>query len=363
MTAQTAGFIQASSYSAVDLRRYTAAAIGGRSFEALSPATGPIGRGHGVLSADAMEVTATPTPDNEVHVAPGIAAVRGTQADNQGSYLCPLDAEFDITIPAKHASITTNHYVVAQVKDAAYAAHTGDVWTPELVDGSGVRPANPTVPEDCLVLARITVPGGTSPASTIVTGSNITDLRPHARATGGIHPIDVKTNFPNPQNYDVIWEISTSQLLIRLAGVWVTIGRNLDANWTTYTPTFGGVSLGNGSVYGRYQRLGRTVIGVCGFDLGTTGNMPAGGGGLNASLPVTCYNPGSTVRYMGAGRAFIGTAFYSCTAEINPSVNPNIIQQFATAGLAEWNETNPANWGTPGAGNGQLRVMFLYEAA
>lgn len=356
MTALTAGFIQATSYSAVDLRRYTAATLGGRSFEAISPGTGPIGRGHGVLSADAMEVTATPTPDNQVHVAPGIAAVRGTQADNQGSYLCPLDAEFDITVPPKHVSLTTNHYVVAQVKDAAYAAFTGNVWTPELVPGVAGA-GNPAVPEDCLVLARLTIAGGTG--STIVTSSSITDMRPHARATGGITPVDVRSNFPTPQNYDVIWEISTSQLLVRLSGTWVTIGRNLDANWTTYTPTFGGL-VGTYSRYGRWTRFGRTVLGVCGFDLGSTGNVT---GGITATVPIPAYNPGSNVRFMAAGRAFIGTAFYSCTAEIHPALDPLLIFNFATAGQDAWDGNNPGLWGTPGAGNGQLRVFFNYEAA
>jgi hypothetical protein len=360
LTARKCLFIQANTYDAIDLRTMAAATLGGRAFESIAPAVGPIGRGHGVLSGSAMAVTPTSTPDNQVHVAAGFAAIRGTQADNQGSYLCPLDATYDLTVPPKHSSLTTNHYVVAQVKDNAYAAFTGNLWIPEIVAGTPGG-GNPAVPEDCLVLARLVIPGGTG--STIVTSTNITDLRPHARATGGITPVDARASFPAPQDYDVIWEISTSQLLIRLGGAWTTIGKNLDASWTTYTPSFNGVTLGNGTRYGRYQRFGRTIFGVCGFDLGTTGNLPAGGGGLNGSLPVPCYNPGSNVRYMGFGRAFIGTAFYSCTAEINPSVNPNIIQQFATAGLAEWNETNPANWGTPGAGNGQLRVFFAYEAA
>jgi hypothetical protein len=358
-------FLQANDYDAIDLRTASAAVLGGRNFESITPATGMIGRGHGVLSGDAMLVTASPTPDNEVHVAPGICAIRGSQANNQGVYICPLDAEATLTIPAKHASLTTVHYVVAQVKDSFYAAHTGDVWALEVVSadpGAG----NPTVPEDALVLARVTVPGGTSPPSTIVTNSMITDFRPHARATGGITPVAVRGDFPAPQAGDVIWEWSTSTLLIRsTTGTWLTIGKNLDASWTTYTPVFcgGALQIGNGSVYGRYTRFGRTVIGVCGFDLGTTGNIPSGAGGITATIPVAAYNPGSNVRYMAFGRAFIGGAFYSCTAEINPSFSPTLIFNFATAGLPSWNETNPANWGTPGAGDGQLRVEFVYEAA
>lgn len=356
MAARKCLFIQALSYDAIDLRTANAATLGGRSFEPIAPGVGAIGRGHGVLSGDAMQVTATPTPDNQVHVSQGIAAVRGTQADTQGSYICPLDATFDLTVPPKHSSLTTNHYVVAQVRDAFYAAFTGDEWAIEIVPGTPGG-GNPAVPEDCLVLARLTIPGGTG--STIVTSTNITDLRPHARPSGGITPVNTRADFPSPQAYDVVWEISTSQLLIRTtSGTWVTIGKNFDANWSTYSPVFGGLVTPT-STYGRWTRIGRTVLGVCGFDLGSTGNINAG---INATLPVPAYNAGSNVRYMAAGRAFIGSAFYSCTAEINPSFNPSLIFNFATAGAPAWDGDNPALWGTPGAGNGQLRVFFNYEA-
>lgn len=350
-------FLQAENYSAVDLRTATAALLGGRSFEPLTPGVGAIGRGHGVLSGDAMAVTPSLTPDNQVHVAPGFAAVRGTQADTQGSYLCPLDAPFDLTVPPKHASLATNHYVVAQVKDGEYAAFTDNVWVPEIVVGTPGA-GNPPVPEDCLVLAGLSIPAGTG--STVVTSQNITDLRPHARAAGGITPVATRNDWPTPQNYEVIWEISTSQLLIRLGSSWVTVGRNLDANWQTYTPTFSNVILGSGTRYGRYTRFGRTVLGVAGFDLASNSNVT---GVLTATLPVPAYNPGPNVVYMGAGRAFIGSVFYSCTAEISPSFNPSLIFNFATAGSGAWNGTTPANWGGVPGETGQLRIFFNYEAA
>lgn len=352
-------FLEAEDYSAVDLRTATAATLGGRLYEGVAAGVGAIGRGHGVLSADAMAVTASVTPDNMVHVSAGFAAVRGTQANTQGSYLCPLDSTHTLEVPAKHASSTTNHYVAVQVRDDEYAAHSGDDWTPLIIQGTAGA-GNPAVPEDCLVLARLTIPGGLG--STIVTDQHITDLRPHARATGGITPVAVRADFPTPQEYDVIWEWTTSQMLIRHGGVWVTIGRNLDANWQSYTPAFQNVLFGAGSTsFGRYQRFGRTILGVGGFSLSAAGDVP-GSNGIVMSLPVPAHNPGSNVRYLGAGRAYIGSSFYSCTAEIYPAFNPTIMFNFATAGQPPWNNVTPANWNSGGT-PGDMRVFFVYEAA
>lgn len=357
MTALKCLYIQAlDAGNASDLRGLNAAILGGRNFENIAPGSGPIGRGHGVLSADAMLVTAAPTPDNTVQVAPGVAAVRGTQSNSQGSYVCSLDATATVTIAAKHASLTRTDLIVAQVKDAAFAAFTGDVWEVVVVQGTAGS-GTPAAPEDGLVLAEVSVAPGSG--ATVITSTAITDLRPHARATGGITPVSVKSVFPNPQNYDFIWEISTSALLMYLNGIWLTIGRNLDANWTTYTPTFTNVSLGSGGTrYGRWQRFGRTVIGICGFTLGTGGNVTAG---IIPSLPTPCYNPGTQFVYLGAGRGFDASSavFWSCTGQISPSFDPNIMFNFATAGQVEWNALTPFDW----AVGDQFRTFFNYEAA
>src|SRR5262245_42861205 len=109
MTVQKCLFIHGSggspTYAAGDTRNMLAALFGGTNFEAVSPGIGAVARGHGVLSGGALVVTANGTPNNHVFVAAGIASVRGTQNNNQGAYLCPLDASFDITVPAAHATL------------------------------------------------------------------------------------------------------------------------------------------------------------------------------------------------------------------------------------------------------------------
>jgi hypothetical protein len=353
-------------YGPVDLRLVTSAILGGRSFDSLAPGTGMIGRGHGVLSGDSMLVTASPTPDNHVHVAPGIAACKGTQTNGQGTYTLPLSSSYELDVPPKDASLTTNHYVVAQVLDDAYAAHEGDIWEPQIVPGTPGG-GNPSIPEDCVVLARLTIPGGTTPAGTVVESTHITDMRPHARAAGAITPVSVRGDFPNPTDGDAVWEISTDTLLMRRSGAWVEIAKNLDANWNTYSPTWGGVVLGNGSRYGRWRKMGRTVEGVAGFDLGTSAGGGNVTGGITCTLPAPAYNPGTNVRYLGRCRGRIGTGIYTGTAEIDPSIFASLIFNFAgdSDGLT-WDTNNPANWGATGVPSfnvSQMRLEFEYEAA
>jgi len=344
-------------YSATDLRTFLAAVLGGRNFEALAPGTTMIGRGHGVLVPSALAVTAQGSPNNTVNVAAGLAAVRGTQVSFQGTYVCPLDTVEVVTITAKHPSLARTDYVVAQVKDAEYNTFPGDVWEVKTVDGTPGLGA-PAVPADCLVLARVAVAPGTG--STVITSADLTDLRPHCRPPGGITPVVDPAELANPQEYDVIWDRTASKLLLRKAGAWVTLGSDFSGEWTSFTPTFLSVTIGSGTRFGRYYRLGRTVVGVAGFDLASNSEVT---GGIILTLPVPCYNPGATFVYIGAGRAFIGTSFYSCTAEIRPSFSPSLMFNFATAALPPWGATSPANWADVGGEHGHFRVFFAYEAA
>lgn len=347
--------------TAAALRALNSAYFGGRAYEAIAPGAGAIGRGHGVLSPGAMRVTAQPTPNNTINISSGFAAIRGSTSNSQGSYICPLETSDTLTVAAKHATLTRVDWVVAKILDAAFAGVENE-WELQMVAGTPGSGA-PAVPEDCLVLAQVTIaPGGDG--ITVISGSSIQDLRVQTTVTGGITPVSSTAAFPNPKDNDVIWDISTSSLLMYASGVWLTIGRDLDANWITYAPNLTGmVTLGTGgSSYGRYARFGKTVVGICGFELGT-------GGVINVSLPLaiglpsTAANPGGTnLRYMAFCRAFLGTngltaTFWSATGLIVP--NTNTVGFFATAGTVPWiGPSTPANWH---AGVAHMRVLFNYE--
>ena len=85
-----------------------------------------------------------------------------------------------------------------------------------------------------------------------------------------------------------------------------TTGLKYTGGWTTFTPTFTNFTLGNGTVTGRYQKIGKTVNYFMKVDLGSTSSVT---GRIIWTLPVEAANAYAT----GLGAAFIvdaGTAGY-----------------------------------------------------
>ncbi len=337
-------------YSAGDVRNMLAGLIGGTNFEAVTPGIGARARGHGVLSSVAMAVTPNGTPNNHVFVAPGLASVRGTQNNDQGPYICPLSASFDITVPAAHATLDRKDLIVAQVKDGEFAAFTGQaVWTPELVAGTAAgSPVDPTVPEDCLVLARLLVRDSTEAGGTIIRAQDITDLRVQARV-GGITPVAAIGDYPNPQANDIVWNKTKRSLLVR---------NDANTNWEVinalngfnYTPTLFGITIGNGINYARYRHHGSTII-VDGFvKVGTTTTIDSL---IGASLPIAAKNLSGSFAdeffFHAAGRmsdTASGNSFGG-VGVVGVGTLTNATDRWSfmvTAGGVGWNINIPAPW-------------------
>lgn len=350
-------------YDAVDDRSFLAAILAGDPFDAVTAGIGARGRGHGVLDSSALAVGATGTTNNSVRVGPGLAAIRGAATGQLGCYVIGNDANDDTLTLTNRPTVTNSRrdLIVARIRDAAHGI-AGDDWVIDKITGTaGTSPSDPAVPANTatLVLARVTIPPGANPYS--VQAGWITDLRPHARAVGGITPVATVSAFPDPQDYDVAWETSTSILKMRLGGAWVAIGQDLDVNWTSVTPNWAGsFNVGNGSHYLRYVRYGTTVVGVVGFERGSSSTQPTQ---LlidldAAGLPAVA-NPGSGGRYMAGGRMFDSSAnsFWSVAADIDPA--DGRIKNFSTQGAAIWSGTSPVSWGT----GDHLRIFFNYESA
>ncbi len=345
-------------YTGSDDRRQHSAAFGGIGFGSFVAGQGAIGRGHGVLSQDSLAVTANGTPNNTVHVSAGIGCVRGTQATTQGLYVVANDADKVLTVTAAHATLQRRDLVIAKVRDGEYPAFANNDWVLEITAGTAGSGTDPTVPADALVLARLIV----DPGSTIIGAEDITDLRPHTRATGGVTPVSATSAWPSPQQDDLVWDRSAGAMKRYSGSLWETVATNLDAPWISYTPTFANTTIDlafGGSRYGRYQRFGKTIVGVAGFTLGAGGSM---NGPLTMSLPVNASTAGGTnVTFMAGGRCFDNSAavFHSCTGQITPTTFNNLVFNFATAGTAPWGVGIPIPW----AANDVLQTFFNYEAA
>lgn len=347
-------------YDAIDDRSFLGAILAGNFFDTVTAGLGSRGRGHGVLAADAMAITAG--GGQNVSVAAGMASVRGSASGQLGAYVCANDAATLVGLDNRTvASQGRKDLIIARVRDNTYGI-AGNDWIMDKITGThAVSPVDPTVPANSaiLVLARVNVPAGATGAWTVA-APNIEDLRPHARAIGGITPVSTVSAYPNPEDFDFVWEISTSILKMRLNGAWVEVGRDLDANWTSVTPNWAGsFTLGNGDQYLRYVQWGTTVTGVAGFTRQSTSTMS---GPLMLDLDASglppVEDPGSGY-YMAGGRMFDASAvkFWSVAADIDPA--DGRIKNFATQGAAVWSPTSPVN---PWATGDQLRIFFNYEA-
>jgi hypothetical protein len=192
----------------------------------------------GVTGAStAMQVTQQTVAAATVKVAAGGAVIPATGAGLGGSYQVYNDA--DLTSPTISPTAANGR------KDRLIIRVTAGVPALEVVQGvAAASPAEPAITGDnYLELALITLPAST----TNITDAMITDRR-----------------------------------------VFLTTGIQVAA-WTSYSPTLawsgGGGSIGNGTLTGRYTRIGRTVQFEAVLTYGTT--TVSGTGRLRIGLPVT----------------------------------------------------------------------------
>lgn len=346
------------SFDAIDDRSFLGALFGGSFFDAVTPGSGMRGRGHGVLTGDAMAVTTTGANTKTVNVARGMGAVRGTAAGQLGCYLVSNDATVALTLADRSGTQTRRDLLIAQVRDNTYGV-AGNDWQLAIVQGTNGSASDPAVPASSLVLARARIPAGANPFT--VDPSWLDDLRPQARSIGGITPLLLASQFPNPQDFDFVWETNTSRLLVYLDGTWNEVARDVDANWTSVTPNWAGsFTVGGGTQYLRYVRYGKTVTGVAGFER----NPSAQSGNLVLDLVASglpaVQAPGAGVSsHIAGARAFDASAgrFWSATGTVDPVSNR--IQNFTTAGGPVWSATQPFPW----TGGDHFRLFFNYEAS
>jgi hypothetical protein len=134
---------------------------------------------------------------------------------------------------------------------------------------------------------------------------------------------------------------------------------SIAGSWDTYTPTIGGTgwALGNGTISGRWKKIGRLIVCRISCTWGTTSTF--GSGALTFTLPTTNAATGGS-----QGRAIIqdtGTALYDCQVSIGGSVVTLYVLNSAGTytTLTTLTSTIPHTW----ASTDIIDVGFFYESA
>lgn len=127
----------------------------------------------------------------------------------------------------------------------------------------------------------------------------------------------------------------------------------------SYTPTLTNVTLGSGGTnFGFYAKVGRLKVIWGQWVLGTSGNVT---GDIAISLHEAAHDPGHSGFCYLAGAQAIDSSTQARWASIGicrPDSNPNIIQQWGTAGQS-WDASVPFNW----TSSDRMRWFIAYVTA
>lgn len=165
----------------------------------------------GVSGSADLAVAQNGTPNMSVNIASGRAVVFGDDSADQQLYHIWNDATVNKTISAADPTNPRRDLVIAEVRDTLFGGAAND-WRLSVVTGTpAASPADPSVPNTALVLARVAVAAG----ATSVTNANITDLRARAGAVGVSDVICTSTTRPaSPFVGMKIYETDTAKALV-----------------------------------------------------------------------------------------------------------------------------------------------------
>jgi hypothetical protein len=228
-----------------------------------------------------------------VDVAVGAGAVPATESGNTGVYLAESQSVTNVVISAADGTNPRIDLIVVRVKDQDFASGSPSTNTAtiEVVTGTAAAsPAVPTIPANCLLLARVDV----AAASATVVNANITDRRWNAFSThsaqdnggltyvGGIIPASSTARPQSPYESMLMWEDDTDTLYANDGSLWISLA-NFSSSEFTYTPAV----TQSGSVtvtvnHAAYQKVGRRVIGNLLVSVSGSGT---GGNAISISLP------------------------------------------------------------------------------
>lgn len=209
---------------------------------------------------DGLNVTAQGSPNMTVKVNPGTAKISTGSTPSKQSYLVRLDTSTgsDVTITTANGSNPRRDLIVAYYDLSIVSASPNNPGALKFAAVAGTPAASPADPNATaiqtavgasnpyIILARVTV--GTS--VTTITAPNITDLRTMAA------PVIPDGTIKNS-------DLSTTQ-------------GELGGAWQSWSPSYTGISVGNGTVTARYHRTGKKIVAVYTLLFGSTTSVTAG---------------------------------------------------------------------------------------
>lgn len=138
-----------------------------------------MGGAEGVATASSLAVSEkSGTPNMSVDVAAGGLFVNGTEDTHQGVYYVYNDAVLNVAISAADATNPRKDLVVSDCRDSEFSGADDDARIRVITGTPAASPAEPSVPDNCYVLALVDVD---ALAASIV-NADITDRRSVAQA-------------------------------------------------------------------------------------------------------------------------------------------------------------------------------------
>jgi hypothetical protein len=136
----------------------------------------------GIIASGDLAVTQNGTPNMSVNVAAGAAVIVGDDTPaTQGSYFVKNDATKNLTVTAADPTNPRKDIVIAQVRDSFYSGSDND-WRLAVIAGTpAASPSEPSLPNNALKLAVISVVAG----ATSITTAVISNTRPIAQPLAG----------------------------------------------------------------------------------------------------------------------------------------------------------------------------------
>jgi hypothetical protein len=312
------------------------------------------GQGGVWAQPNALNITASGTPDMNVHVDRGLGALPGTEAVTQGNYPFANDGSLTVAITASNTQQRIDSVVVHQ-KDTSYSGVTN---TTEIVPiagtpGSGLPPNLSSLDKNYLEIGRVTVRANT----TSILSTDITNMQ-HLLPVG--LDIPISSELSNPGSFHGQPRVNTFtgefEWYDLNSGTWH------GQQWVSFTPTWSGLgSLGTGfTAVGRYFKTGTRVLVQAVLVAGTGTSLNSNP--ISFSLPTVASNFNANLLWLGLGYlrpSGLSGSVNKLECNIVPNTSSCSVIAFNGSGLSE----NPGAAGYSWVAGSIMDCQIEYESA